>query len=314
MSDYEQALSALHTVRDWVRWGASRFNEAGLHYGHGTDNALDEALALTLAALHLDHSIPEAYLDGRLTERERAAVLALLRRRAEDRIPAAYLTHEAWFAGLPFYVDERVLVPRSPIAELIESQFEPWLVPPVERVLDLCTGSGCIAIACAYAFAEATVDATDVSPGALAVARENVERHGVADRVELIESDLFSRLGGRRYNLIVSNPPYVGAEELAALPKEYAHEPQLGFAAGDDGLDLVVPMLAAAADHLLPEGVLVVEVGSAQDALTRRFPEVPFLWLEFARGGEGVFLLTADQVREYAPVFAQAVQTRPGNA
>lgn len=305
MSDDDQALQDLITVRDWVRWGISRFHAAELFYGHGTDNALDEALALTLHALHLDHDLPESYLDTRLTQAERKAVLALLRRRFEERIPAAYLTHEAWFAGLKFYVDEHVLVPRSPIAELIEDQFEPWLAAPAQRVLDLCTGSGCIAIACAYAFAEATVDASDLSAGALAVARRNVQQHGLEDRVNVIESDLFAALHGR-YDLIVSNPPYVGAEELAALPDEYRHEPQLGLAAGQQGLDLVLPMLAAAADHLAPEGVLVVEVGSAQQALMERFPEVPFLWLEFERGGEGVFLLSAQQLREYHDTFASA--------
>lgn len=311
MSEDQQALQQLHTLRDWIRWGASRFNEAGLYYGHGTDNALDEALALTLAALHLDHGLPESYLDARLTDAERSAVAGLIRRRVEERIPVAYLTHEAWFAGLSFYVDERVLVPRSPIAELIEAQFEPWLPPPVHRVLDLCTGSGCIAIACAYAFPDALVDATDISEPALAVARQNVARHGLDNRVQLVQSDLFARLGGQRYDLIVSNPPYVGAQELASLPREYEHEPRVGFAAGERGLDIVVPLLAAAADHLQPEGVLVVEVGIAQEALVERFPNVPFLWLEFERGGEGVFLLTAEQVREHADEFLQALQGRP---
>lgn len=312
MSTFDQALQQLLTARDWVRWGMSRFNEAQLCYGHGTDNALDEALALTLHALHLGHDVPESYLDTRLTDDERAAVARLLRRRLDERIPAAYLTHEAWFAGLPFYVDERVLVPRSPIAELIESSFEPWLTPPVHRVLDLCTGCGCIAIACAYGFPNATVDAVDVSAAALAVAQRNVERHGLSGRLQLIEGDLFSRLGERRYDLIVSNPPYVGADELAGLPKEYGHEPQLGFAAGVHGLDVVVPMLAAAGDHLEAGGILVVEVGSAQQALIEQFPDVPFLWLEFARGGEGVFLLTAEQVNEYRPDFVQAAKAFGG--
>lgn len=306
MNDSEQALQQLHSVRDWVRWTMSRFNEAGLYFGHGTDNALDDALALTLHALHLGHDLPEAYLDARLTGAERAAILALVRRRVEERIPTAYITHEAWFAGLPFYVDERVLIPRSPIAELIDGLFEPWLVPPVNRVLDLCTGSGCIAIACAYAFPDTAVDAVDLSAEALAVARMNVERHQLQERVELLQGNLFAPVAARRYDLIVSNPPYVAAQELAALPEEYAHEPEMGFAAGVQGLDLVVPLLAAAADHLEPDGVLVVEVGSAQQALTERFPDVPFLWLEFERGGEGVFLLTADQVAAYRRRFAEA--------
>ncbi len=312
MKDSLQALAQLSTARDWVRWGMSRFNEAGLHYGHGTDNGFDEALALTLHALHLSHDIPETYLDTRLTDNERKDILDLLQRRLEQRIPTPYITHEAWFAGLAFYVDERVLVPRSPIAELIQSRFEPWLAAPVQRVLDLCTGSGCIAIACAYAFAEASVDAVDLSPGALEVAAVNVEHHGLTDRVELIEGDLFAPLSGRRYDLIVSNPPYVGAAELAALPAEYGHEPQLGLAAGSEGLDLVVPMLAAAAGYLEPTGVMVVEVGSAQHALVARFPEVPFLWLEFERGGEGVFLLTAQQVYDNAERFAEAAASTPG--
>ncbi len=312
MKDRLQALAQLATARDWVRWGMSRFNEAGLHYGHGTDNAFDEALALTLHALHLSHDLPEAYLDTRLTDNERKDILDLLQRRLDQRIPAPYITHEAWFAGLAFYVDERVLVPRSPIAELIQSRFEPWLAAPVRRVLDLCTGSGCIAIACAYAFAEAAVDAVDLSQGALEVAAVNVEQHGLGGRVKLLEGDLFAPVGGRRYDLIVSNPPYVGAAELAALPTEYGHEPQIGLAAGSEGLDLVVPMLAAAAAHLEPGGVLVVEVGSAQHALIARFQEVPFLWLEFERGGEGVFLLTAQQLHDYADRFAEAAASMPG--
>ncbi len=312
MKDRLQALAQLHTARDWVRWGMSRFNAAGLHYGHGTDNGFDEALALTLHALHLSHDIPDAYLDARLTDNERKDILDLLQRRLEQRTPAPYITREAWFAGLAFYVDERVLVPRSPIAELIQSRFEPWLAAPVHRVLDLCTGSGCIAIACAYAFAEAAVDAVDLSPDALEVAAVNVEHHGLADRVELLEGDLFAPVDGRRYDLIVSNPPYVGAAELAALPAEYGHEPQLGLAAGSEGLDLVVPMLAAAAEYLEPAGVLVVEVGSAQHALVARFPEVPFLWLEFERGGEGVFLLTAQQVYDHAERFAEAATSMSG--
>lgn len=298
----------LRTVRDFIRWGASRMNAADLHFGHGTVDAIDESAALVLHALHLPADLHHAYFEAALTPDEKAAVLALFARRIDARVPAPYLTQRAWFGGLPYYVDERVLIPRSPIAELIEARFQPWLEPEhVTAILDLCTGSGCIGIACAHAFPEAEVDLVDISADALEVARINIEDHGVGERVAAIRSDLFAGLGGRCYDLIVSNPPYVGAGEMAELPPEYAHEPALALAAEDDGLAVVLTILRDAPAHLSAHGVLVVEVGNSQHALVERFPQVPFLWLEFERGGDGVFLLTARQLREHAAAFAAGV-------
>jgi ribosomal protein L3 glutamine methyltransferase len=297
VSPSEQALHSLSTITDFVRWGASRFGAAGLHYGHGTDNAVDEALVLVRHALNLGHDLPPEFYAARLTDAEKRSVLELIERRIVERIPAPYLTGEAWFAGLPFFVDSRVLIPRSPFAELIEGGFAPWLeADSVERVLDLCTGSGCIAIACALAFPAAEVDAVELSPEALDVARRNVERHGVGDQVALLEGDLWTPVAGRRYDLIVSNPPYVSDREMEVLPPEYAHEPELGLRSGPDGLDVVARILAGARAHLRPGGVLVVEVGDSAEAVANAWPELPFTWLEFSRGGSGVFLLTAEEL------------------
>lgn len=297
-------IAELQTIRDFIRWAVSRFNEAGLYYGHGTESAWDEAIALILHTLHLPHDIDPSVLDGRLTAKEREAVYKLIQKRIHERIPVPYLTHQAWFADLPFYVDERVLVPRSPIAELIENQFQPWVEPDqIHSILDLCTGSGCIAIACAKAFPDATVDASDVSPDAIAVAKMNILRHQAEDQVHIHQSDLFNSLPKKKYDLIVSNPPYVDAEDMAGLPDEYKHEPTLGLAAGKDGLDFALTILKNAENYLNPHGVLIVEVGNSEHALADKFPEIPFTWFEFQRGGGGVFMLTAEQLREYKQLF-----------
>jgi ribosomal protein L3 glutamine methyltransferase len=300
MTDHDDVLPYLRTLRDLIRWGASQMNAAGLHFGHGTDNAIDEAAALVLHALHLPPDLSAEYLQAQLTPPEQQAALRLLQRRIAERKPAAYLTQHAWFMGLPFYVDERVLIPRSPLAELIERHIAPWLPDSrqVGDILDLGTGSGCIGIACAYAFPDARVDLADISAEALEVARRNVADHGLEDQVEVIQSDLFSALKGRHYDLIISNPPYVGLAELDTLPTEYHHEPRLGLVAGAEGLDMVEQILRQAADYLKRDGLLIVEVGNAQYALCEALPDVPFTWLEFERGGQGVFLLNAAQLRQ----------------
>jgi ribosomal protein L3 glutamine methyltransferase len=294
-----QAIATqLTTIRDYIRWGASRFNEAGLFFGHGTASATDEAAMLVLHAIHQPYDLPSGYFNCVLDSAERVAILTLLERRISERKPASYLTQQAWFAGLPFYVDERVLVPRSPFAELIEQRFEPWLDDPeaVRDVLDLCTGSGCIAIATAFAFPDASVDAVDISSDALAVARINVDRHDLDAQVNLLQSDLFGAVGAKKYDLIVSNPPYVSHAEWAALPLEYHAEPRIGLESGETGLDCVSTILTQAKAHLKPGGLLIVEVGSSAEALEAAYPLLPFCWIDFERGGDGVFVLSFDQL------------------
>jgi len=301
---YQQAIDELRTVGDFIRWGTSRFTAAKLFFGHGTDNAWDEATALVLHGLYLPPDAHPQILGTRLTRSERERVVGLLRRRIDERKPAAYLTGEAWFGGLSFEVDDQVLVPRSPIAELIADGFEPWLAgAAVEHIVDLGTGSGCIAIACALAFPDARVDAVDISPGALAVTQRNIARYGLEAQVRAVQSDLFAGLQGEVYDLIVSNPPYVDADAMARLPDEFRREPELGLAAGEQGLDVVEHLLAGAAAHMAPEGLLVVEVGNSRAALEQRYPQVGFAWPEFEHGGHGVFVLTAEQVHDHAEGF-----------
>jgi len=290
------AVAELSTVADFIRFGASLFNGHDLHYGHGTDNATDEALSLVLHGLHLEPGLAHELFASRLTRGEREMVAGLLKRRVEERIPAAYLTGEAWFAGLKFSVTKDVLVPRSPLAEWIERGFDPWLATAeVRRVVDVGTGSGCIAVACAVAFEHAEVDAVDISTAALAVARGNVEAHGLSDRVHLLHGDLLEPCQGP-YDLIISNPPYVPTASFAALEAEYRHEPAAGLVAGKDGLDCVRKLLGAARDHLGAGGLLVVEVGEARDAVRKAWPDSPFAWLEFERGGDGVFAIQREQL------------------
>ncbi|HRP73331.1 MAG TPA: 50S ribosomal protein L3 N(5)-glutamine methyltransferase [Luteimonas sp.] len=304
----------LQTIIDLIRYGASRFNAAGLTFGHSYDNAIDEATQLTLHALHLPHDLPPVYGQSRVTLAEKEDVLALFLRRIEERVPAAYLTGEAWFAGLSFKSDRRALVPRSPIAELIESGFEPWLGGrEVRRALDLCTGSGCIAIAMAHHNPDWHVDGADISDEALSLARENEDRLMVAN-TRFVKSDLFGNLQGEHYDLIVSNPPYVTNDETDALPKEYSYEPELGLRAGDDGLDIVLRMLRDAPLHLTEDGLLICEVGESERHLVKLLPELPLMWVEFKVGQMGVFVVERhDLVTHNARIRALA-DAREGGA
>lgn len=292
------ATNELFTVRDYLRYAVSRFNGAGLFFGHGSDNAWDEAVYLTLHTLNLPLDRLEPFLDARLLPHERERLLDIYRRRCEDRLPAAYLTNEAWLGEQRFYVDERVIVPRSFIAELLEEQLTPWIDDPwaVENALDLCTGSGCLAILTALAFPNAQVTAVDLSTDALAVAERNVADYHMQDRVELIHSDAFTELQGRRFDLIISNPPYVNAESVAALPPEYLHEPEMALGSGDDGLDFTRIILREAKKHLTEDGILIVEIGHNRDALEAAYPTLPFTWLDTAAGDEYVFMLRADEL------------------
>jgi len=292
VSNFAMTEKKLNTVKDFLHWASQCFDDAALCYGHGTDNAWDEALALLAPTLKLPPDPTTDILTQRLTPDQQRTLIALVEQRIITRTPAAYLTHTAYFCHLPFYVDERVLIPRSPIAELIQQQFKPWVNPEkVSHILDLCTGSGCMAIACAYAFPHAQVDATDIDAGALAVAKKNVAQHQLGQRVSVKKGNLFEACGQQHYDIIISNPPYVSQADMAELPPEYQHEPRIGLAGGHDGLDVVAEIIQHAPAHLNDAGILVVEVGHSEPLVTERFPTLPFTWLEFKHGGHGVFLL-----------------------
>ncbi len=297
MEKRDDVLKHLKTVRDYARWAVTRFAQANIYYGHGTDNPWDEALSLIFHGLQLDHGIGDFVLDAVLTPRERQMLITLVETRVHDRLPVPYITGEAAFAGLSFKVDERVLVPRSPIAEMIDNAFHPWQTAPIETALDLCTGSGCIGIACAVHL-DMRVDLADISTDALEVARQNVARHDVGSRTRLIQSDMLEDIDDS-YDLIVCNPPYVDKNDFASMPAEYQHEPDIALASGDDGLDCSRRLLASAGHHLNDGGLLVLEVGNSAIALERAYPQVPFVWVEFERGGQGVCVLERDTLLQY---------------
>ncbi len=299
----ESPIMELFTIRDYLRWATSRFNAAELYYGHGTDNAWDEAVQLIMPSLHLPWDSPPDLLNARLTMEERRHLVQVVERRIDERIPAPYITGKAWFAGLEFFVDERVLVPRSPLAELLDQEFQPWLSQYPHRILDLCTGSGCIGIACVSVFNDAEVILSDISPDAIEVANRNIEFHHLSDQVTAVESDLFEGLKGQVFDLIVSNPPYVNNEDLSEMPAEFQAEPALALGSGDDGLDFTRRLLKEAREYLSDEGVMIVEIGNSWPSLETAFPTVPFTWLEFENGGHGVFALTAQQLDQYRDEF-----------
>ena len=310
ITNVENITEQLHTIADFCRFGASSFNQAELFYGHGNDNALNEALTLVMFALSLPEEMSEDVMSCRLVKYEKENILALFEQRIETQQPVPYITNLAYFAQLPFYVDERVLVPRSPIGELIEKHFSPYFSEqnPPKKILDLCTGSGCIAIACASYFPSAEVDAVDLSTDALTVAEINIENHGLSEQVIPIQSDVFSGVIAQKYDLIVTNPPYVDQEDIDSLPAEFTHEPKMGLGCGEDGLDIVRVILAESALHLNDDGVLICEVGNSQYHVENLYPEVDFTWLSFERGGHGVFMLNKAQLEQHAETFLAALK------
>lgn len=292
------SFSHCQSIRDFVEEAARQFEIAGLSYAHGTDNAIDEAVFLVAGALELPYDFADTDIDAPLTVSQKHAVSDILKQRITSKKPAAYILKQAWFAGLHFYVDERVLVPRSPFAELILDQFQPWIAADkINNVLELCTGSGCIAIATALNLPDVKVDASDISRDALAVAEQNVQSHNLQERVRLIQADVFGSIAEKRYDIIIANPPYVDQQDMDNLSEEHQHEPALGLAAGTDGLDIVKRILRDARNYLSDHGVLFVEVGNSAAALQQQYPQLPFIWLEFEMGGEGVFMLNAKDLK-----------------
>lgn len=308
----DEIIDQLHTIKDFIRYATSCFEQAGVYCGHGTDNVFDEAIAMTLSLLRLPRTFNVAVWDARLVREEKVRLLKAIQQRTQERYPLAYITREAWFADLKFYVDERVIIPRSPFAELIQKGFEPWVSidQPIERMLDLCCGSGCIAIALAHYFPGAKVNAVDIDTGAIEITQLNVKNHQIEDYVDVVQSDLFAGVTGRTYDLIVSNPPYVDAHDMATLPPEFRQEPRLALAAGDDGLRVVRRILREARRYLNDSGVLFVEVGNSQEALKELYPDVHFSWIDFEHGGDGVFMLTAADLDQHADVFERAWSSR----
>lgn len=311
MNKLTTVTNQLHTIADYCRYGATLFNQAELFYGHGSENAFNDAYILVIYALSLPNEVDDSLMTCRLIDSEKQRILALFTRRIEEQIPVAYITNVAYFAQLPFYVDERVLIPRSPIGELIENKFFPYIKAnqTPKRILDLCTGSGCIAIACASYFDDAEIDAVDLSIDALNVAQINIENHGLSEQVIPIQSDVFSGIEGQSYDLIVTNPPYVDQQDIDSLPQEYLHEPEMGLGCGNDGLDIVRVILAQSVQHLNDGGLLFCEVGNSEVHVKALYSEVPFTWLDFERGGHGVFMLTKAQLVEFSAVFTTALTT-----
>ncbi len=296
--NFNLAHKELFTIRDWLRFTVSRFEESSIFFGHGTDNAYDEAVWLILSALHLPLDTLDNFIDARITEPERKHLAHLIERRITEHIPTAYLLREAWLKGFKFYVDERVIVPRSFIAELLENNLSPWVDYPelIESAADICTGSGCLGVLLAHAFPNAGIDVVDISPDAIAVANINIGNYGLQDRVTAVESDMFTALAGKRYDLIISNPPYVDAPSMAQLPREYRNEPQIALGSGEAGLDHTHTLLSHASEHLNDGGLLIVEIGHNRDALLNAYPDLPFTWLEVDSGDQFVFLLYKEQL------------------